>query len=70
MPTAVELPRGTVRILEHSAPESLAHAIEDVLADPAQQADLAEAAMDFAGTHTVGHLASVLRKVTTTLAEP
>lgn len=70
LPTAAELPPGTVQLVAAPGAGAVARALEAVLADPVRQAELAAAAIGFARSHSAEGLAQVLSEVTTTLGAP
>jgi len=67
--TAAELPAGTVQLVD-GGPSAVAAALEEILASPARQADLAAGAIEFARAHTVEHLAEALLEATASLRAP
>lgn len=68
--TAAELPADAIQLVAGTRPEDVAAALDGVLAHPQRQAELAAGALEFARTHTAGHLADVLLEVTATLVGP
>jgi glycosyltransferase involved in cell wall biosynthesis len=60
MATAGDYPPGTVALVDSLSPVALAERLLHLLEDPATQADMADAGLEFAGNHQFGHLADAL----------